>query len=140
MCLTMNRDTLQESIIHTCKNHSSKFAFADSSGAKVTYGEALAKSLFLTGRLKPAWEGQEKVGILVPPSVGGALVNWAALLMGKIPVNLNYTLSEEGIASCGLPLAGPGSWARSPEDVHRSTTIDVASPEAAEAPGSCLTH
>lgn len=96
----MNRDTLQESIIHTCKNHSSKFAFADSSGAKVTYGEALAKSLFLTGRLKPAWEGQEKVGILVPPSVGGALVNWAALLMGKIPVNLNYTLSEEGIASC----------------------------------------
>ncbi len=96
----MSRNTLQESIVHTCREFSGQFAFADSSGARVTFGEALLKTLFLTGRLKPVWEGQEKVGILVPPSVGGALVNWAALLMGKIPVNLNYTLSEEGITSC----------------------------------------
>jgi acyl-[acyl-carrier-protein]-phospholipid O-acyltransferase/long-chain-fatty-acid--[acyl-carrier-protein] ligase len=40
------------------------------------------------------------VGILLPPSVPGALVNFAALLMGKVPVNLNYTLSEEPLASC----------------------------------------
>ena len=33
------------------------------------------------------------VGILLPPSVPGALVNYAALLMGKVPVNLNYTVS-----------------------------------------------
>jgi acyl-[acyl-carrier-protein]-phospholipid O-acyltransferase/long-chain-fatty-acid--[acyl-carrier-protein] ligase len=46
------------------------------------------------------WEGQDKVGILLPPSVGGALVNFAALLMGKVPVNLNYTASNEVIASC----------------------------------------
>ena len=35
------------------------------------------------------------VGILLPPSVAGALVNFAALLMGKVPVNLNYTASNE---------------------------------------------
>jgi acyl-[acyl-carrier-protein]-phospholipid O-acyltransferase/long-chain-fatty-acid--[acyl-carrier-protein] ligase len=40
------------------------------------------------------------VGILLPPSVAGALVNFAALLMGKAPVNLNYTASEEVLASC----------------------------------------
>src|SRR5271155_3056419 len=40
------------------------------------------------------------VGILLPPSVGGALVNYAALLMGKVPVNLNYTANDEIIASC----------------------------------------
>jgi acyl-[acyl-carrier-protein]-phospholipid O-acyltransferase/long-chain-fatty-acid--[acyl-carrier-protein] ligase len=40
------------------------------------------------------------VGILLPPSVPGALVNFAALLLGKVPVNLNYTLSEESLASC----------------------------------------
>src|SRR5438046_3254028 len=40
------------------------------------------------------------VGILLPPSVAGALVNFAALLMGKVPVNLNYTVSNEAIASC----------------------------------------
>ncbi|MEM6279421.1 MAG: AMP-binding protein [Verrucomicrobiota bacterium] len=96
----MKTGTLQETIVKTCREQSGDFALADSSGAKLTFGEALLKSIFLTGRLKPIWSGQEKVGILVPPSVGGALVNWAALLMGKVPVNLNYTLSEEGIASC----------------------------------------
>jgi len=96
----MSASTLPETLIRTCRQFSDKLALSDSSGAKVTFGEALAKSIFLTGRLRPIWEGQEKVGILVPPSVGGALVNWAALLMGKIPVNLNYTLSQEGIISC----------------------------------------
>lgn len=92
--------TLQETLVGTSRQHSDKLALADSSGAKVTFGEALAKCVFLTGRLKSVWQGQEMVGILVPPSVGGALLNWAALLMGKIPVNLNYTLSKEGIISC----------------------------------------
>jgi acyl-[acyl-carrier-protein]-phospholipid O-acyltransferase/long-chain-fatty-acid--[acyl-carrier-protein] ligase len=40
------------------------------------------------------------VGILLPPSVPGALVNHAALLLGKVPVHLNYTMSSEGVASC----------------------------------------
>jgi acyl-[acyl-carrier-protein]-phospholipid O-acyltransferase / long-chain-fatty-acid--[acyl-carrier-protein] ligase len=40
------------------------------------------------------------VGIFLPPSVPGALVNYAALLCGKVPVNLNYTLSEAALASC----------------------------------------
>lgn len=96
----MSASTLQENLIKTSRKFSNQPAMTDSSGAKVTFGEALAKSIFLTGRLRSIWEGQEKVGILVPPSVGGTLVNWAALLMGKIPVNLNYTLSQEGIISC----------------------------------------
>jgi acyl-[acyl-carrier-protein]-phospholipid O-acyltransferase/long-chain-fatty-acid--[acyl-carrier-protein] ligase len=40
------------------------------------------------------------VGILLPPSPAGALVNFAAMMCGKTPVNLNYTLSNDGIASC----------------------------------------
>jgi len=39
-------------------------------------------------------------GILLPPSVPGALVNYAAILIGKVPVNLNYTVSNETLASC----------------------------------------
>ena len=39
-------------------------------------------------------------GIFLPPTVPGALVNHAALLMGKVPVNLNYTVSEQSLASC----------------------------------------
>ena len=44
--------------------------------------------------------GQEMVGFFLPPSVPGALVNHAAFLCGKVPVNLNYTLSEATIAAC----------------------------------------
>ena len=40
------------------------------------------------------------VGILLPPSVPGALVNFAALLAGRVPVNLNYTLPAATLASC----------------------------------------
>ena len=50
--------------------------------------------------LKKKWEGQQKVGILMPPTVVGALVNYSAALSGKVPVNLNYTLSEEALKSC----------------------------------------
>lgn len=96
----MSETILQERLIQTCRENSSHQALADSSGASVTFGQALAKALFLTGRLGTIWAKQSKVGILVPPSVGGTLVNWAALLMGKVPVNLNYTLTQEGIASC----------------------------------------
>ncbi len=40
------------------------------------------------------------IGLLLPPSVGGALTNYALMLMGRVPVNLNYTSSNEVIASC----------------------------------------
>src|SRR5581483_1532806 len=46
------------------------------------------------------WQEQKMVGLLLPPSVPGALVNFAALLLGKVPVNLNYTVSEETLAAC----------------------------------------
>jgi acyl-[acyl-carrier-protein]-phospholipid O-acyltransferase/long-chain-fatty-acid--[acyl-carrier-protein] ligase len=54
----------------------------------------------LARRLRGTWQGQEMVGILLPPSIPGALVNYAAMLAGKVPVNLNYTLSSEALASC----------------------------------------
>jgi acyl-[acyl-carrier-protein]-phospholipid O-acyltransferase/long-chain-fatty-acid--[acyl-carrier-protein] ligase len=77
-----------------------RFAMADARVPKLSFGGALMKVVFLTPRLRSHWAGQEMVGIFLPPSVAGALVNFAALLLGKVPVNLNYTLSEEPLASC----------------------------------------
>ena len=59
---------------------------------RMKWGGVLLSSIFLARRLRATWEGQEMVGILLPPSVPGALVNFAAMLSGKIPVNLNYTI------------------------------------------------
>ena len=39
------------------------------------------------------------VGILLPSTVAGSLVNIAVLLAGKVPVNLNFTAGSESMAS-----------------------------------------
>jgi acyl-[acyl-carrier-protein]-phospholipid O-acyltransferase/long-chain-fatty-acid--[acyl-carrier-protein] ligase len=92
--------TLHGSLIRTAHRHPFLFAMGDKRRPRMKWGAALLSAIFLARRLKPLWEGQEMVGVLLPPSVPGALVNYAAMLAGKTPVNLNYTLSNEGLASC----------------------------------------
>src|ERR1700730_13823883 len=92
--------TLHRSFLHTARRHPFRFAMADGRTPKLSFGAALTRTVFLARRLGPIWRGQKMVGILLPPSVPGALVNLAALLMGKVPVNLNYTASSEVLASC----------------------------------------
>jgi acyl-[acyl-carrier-protein]-phospholipid O-acyltransferase / long-chain-fatty-acid--[acyl-carrier-protein] ligase len=91
---------LHRGFVRTARRHPFLFAMGDQRAPKVTFGSALTKTIFLARRLRPHWENQKMVGILLPPSVAGALVNFAALLMGKVPVNLNYTVSDDVLASC----------------------------------------
>ena len=92
--------TLPETFAYTARRHPFRFAMADGQRPKLNYFSALAGTVVLARRLRKHWQGQEMVGILLPPSVPGALVNFAAMLMGKVPVNLNYTVSNEALASC----------------------------------------
>src|SRR5688572_15926832 len=92
--------TLSRAFISTARRCPRRFAMADPQTPDVTFGGALVRSVLLAQRLKRIWAEQEMVGLLLPPSVGGALANYAALLMGKVPVNLNYTVSEQTLASC----------------------------------------
>ena len=43
---------------------------------------------------------EKMVGVLLPPSAGGAITNAALSLMGKVAVNLNYTLSDDVLNFC----------------------------------------
>ena len=92
--------TLHRYFVRSARTRPLRLAMADARVPKLCFGSALARVIFLARRLRPVWEGQKMVGILLPPSVGGALVNIAALLMGKVPINLNYTASGEVISSC----------------------------------------
>src|SRR5580692_1546771 len=92
--------TLPRSLIRTAHHYPFRFAMGDKRRPRMSWGSALLSSIFLARRLRGTWAGQEMVGILLPPSVPGALVNFAASLSGKIPVNLNYTASNETLASC----------------------------------------
>src|SRR5580692_2644905 len=91
---------LPRTFLYTARRHPFRFAMADGQTPKLTFFAVLARTLFLARRLRKTWQGQEMVGILLPPSIPGALVNFAAMLMGKVPVNLNYTASNETLESC----------------------------------------
>jgi acyl-[acyl-carrier-protein]-phospholipid O-acyltransferase/long-chain-fatty-acid--[acyl-carrier-protein] ligase len=91
---------LTRSFIQAARHRPRNFAMADGRTPKLTFGDSLIKTVFLARRLRPLWRDQKMVGVLLPPSIPGALVNWAALLLGKVPINLNYTSSNETIASC----------------------------------------
>jgi acyl-[acyl-carrier-protein]-phospholipid O-acyltransferase/long-chain-fatty-acid--[acyl-carrier-protein] ligase len=93
-------EPMPRGFVRAARRHPRRFFMTDASSGSVNFGTALVKTIFLARRLKKIWRGQEMVGIFLPPSVPGALVNYAAFLCGKVPVNLNYTLSEATIAHC----------------------------------------
>jgi acyl-[acyl-carrier-protein]-phospholipid O-acyltransferase/long-chain-fatty-acid--[acyl-carrier-protein] ligase len=70
------------------------------------YGEALAGAKILTRKLRPLLGDDPIVGLWLPPSAGGALVNIALSFLGKVVVNLNYSTSPElvqsAIRQCGI--------------------------------------
>ena len=92
--------TISSAFIHTARRHPFRFAMADGRTPRMNYFSALTKSVFLARRLRTHWKDQAMVGLFLPPSIPGALANYAAMLMGKVPVNLNYTVSRESLESC----------------------------------------
>ena len=92
--------TIPASFIQTARRHPFRFAMADMRTQHLKFFAALVKTIFLARRLRAHWKDQEAVGVLLPPSIGGALVNLAAMMAGKVPVNLNYTASNSVMESC----------------------------------------
>lgn len=74
-----------------------RFCMADSVGQNVTFGKALTGAVLLARRFKAMLPEDERVGILLPASVGAALVNMGLMLAGKVPVNLNFTIGPEAM-------------------------------------------
>jgi acyl-[acyl-carrier-protein]-phospholipid O-acyltransferase / long-chain-fatty-acid--[acyl-carrier-protein] ligase len=92
--------TLDRAFVSTARHHPFRFAMADDTAGSLTFHSALTHAVFVARRLKSLCAGQSALGLLLPASVGAALVNCATLLIGGIPVNLNFTVGEETIRSC----------------------------------------
>ncbi|HVO03376.1 MAG TPA: acyl-[ACP]--phospholipid O-acyltransferase [Candidatus Cybelea sp.] len=92
--------------IRTAKRHWFRFAVADSTGREMNFGETLTASLMLARWFRRAHAEEKRVGVLLPASVGGALVNMGLLLAGKTPINLNFTIGaaamDAAIAKSGI--------------------------------------
>ncbi len=81
------------------RKHPFRFVFGDATKPHVSCSQALIGAIALARALRSNWDGQHTVGLLLPPSVGGALANIAATLSGRTTVNLNYTAGMTGIES-----------------------------------------
>ena len=99
-------DLLDRRFIRNARRMWGHYCMADTTGRELTYGRALTAGLLLARWLKRQRPGEENIGVLLPATVAGALVNVGATLAGRIPVNLNFTAGREGMAAaverCGI--------------------------------------
>ncbi|MEC9092739.1 MAG: MFS transporter [Planctomycetota bacterium] len=88
--------------IRQCKRRKFKFKLGDLTEKKVSGGMYLTGALVLRKLLrKHVLDSQEdRVGVLLPPTKGGAVVNMALALDQRTTVNLNYSASEEILNAC----------------------------------------
>lgn len=106
---------LHRSFVSRARRRPWRLAMADDQTGRLRFGPALCRALLLARRLRVGWAGQEKVGLLMRPSVGAVLLNWAAFLSGKVPVNLDCDASQDTlddcIRRCGLrTVVAPSDW------------------------------
>ncbi len=92
-----SQEPLHYQWLSRAKEHPFQRAIADASGADLNRVQLLSAVILFIRALKPRLRGQRNVGVLLPSSAAGSIVNLALLALGKRPVNLNYTLSPEAM-------------------------------------------
>ncbi len=86
---------LQYSWIRRAKAQLFKRSIVDAIGTDLNNAKMITGVLLFVKKLKTLRE--ENVGVLLPSSSIGSIINMALLVLGKRPVNLNYTLSAEAM-------------------------------------------
>lgn len=98
--------SLQRAFVYQARALGGKEAMADSTKVSLTFGQTLLKAVVLSKVLKRLLGPEKYVGLLLPPTVPSSVANIAIALLGKIPVNLNYTASQalvdSSIDQCGI--------------------------------------
>ncbi len=88
---------LPEMFLDSARRNWRRFAMADSMGRRINFGQALIGSLLFRSHVTEHCPGEKMIGILLPPSVPAALLNFGISLAGRVPVNLNYTASKQSM-------------------------------------------
>ena len=82
--------SLVEQFIRTAKRHENKLAIVDrATGQRVTYRDALLRSLILSNKVRRYAPGM--IGVMIPTSGGAIYAMIAALMSGRTPVMINYS-------------------------------------------------
>lgn len=93
------RRSIARAFVRNARRHGRRLRMTDTTGKDITLDRALIGALILARKLRRETQGETNIGILLPPSVGGALANLALTLLGKVSVNLNFTSSHAALQS-----------------------------------------
>ena len=100
------RRSLAHHFIKVARKNWSKRCIADTTGKRLNYGQTFVSAVAVAETINKLTKPDEKVGILLPPSAGGAIANLAVTLSGRVSVNLNYTAGPQArdfaIQQCGI--------------------------------------
>lgn len=94
--------SLPQRFLRECRAARSLVKVVDSTGASMTGGAMLMRSLIFRRLLlrEVLSDDEQFVGLLLPPSAGGVLANVAVSLCRRVAVNLNYTVTSEILNYC----------------------------------------
>lgn len=89
-------------VIGQCRKRRNQLKLADSTGAKLSGGETLVRALALRRVLRRHFlaTDEQRVGIMLPATVAGAVSNLALAFDRRVSVNLNFMLSRDTIDQC----------------------------------------
>lgn len=91
--------SLGYAVIQGFKKHGTRNSVVDGKDDKIMrFDKVFAIALALSQVVRRETK-KERVGIILPPGIGGLICNVAVLMAGKIPVNLNFTAGRAAIDS-----------------------------------------
>ena len=95
------RDSLARRVLESLNKDTFRNALVDPTGEKKSLraGELLALSMALARQWKQSLP-ERRIGVILPPGTAGTLANIGLLFAGKVPLNLNPTLSEIAARAC----------------------------------------
>ena len=91
--------SLPVALLKGLKKHANTAVLHDGADdMELPYSKILAVAISLSREIAKA-TNKKRVGILLPPGKGGMIANLAVLFANKIPVNINFTASQEAAKS-----------------------------------------
>ena len=93
------KERLDYRFIREVRKNLFKTLIVDSSGHKLNGLKVLISTFLFKDYFAGSLQKQKNVAILLPPGVPAALINFALTISGRVPVNLNYTVSEQSLQS-----------------------------------------
>ena len=94
---TKTLDPIPLAWIRTARQVGRNSAIAETGSAAVLSGYGVLTAVLAFSRLIQGRSPEQNIGLLLPTSMAGLIINMATLLLGKTGVNLNYTANPQAL-------------------------------------------